>query len=47
VAALALRQAMAGAIPPGAAGLGSVGDPLPMLTALADIGIRAAVFEGG
>lgn len=46
VAALALRRAVAGEIGPGAAGLGALADPLPMLTALADIGIRAAVFDG-
>ena len=46
VAAMALRQAVAGAFPPGAAGLASLPDPLPMLSALADIGIRAAIFDG-
>ena len=46
VAVLALRQAAAGAFPPGASGLGALADPLPMLTALADIGIRAAIFDG-
>lgn len=46
VVALAARQAAAGAIPPGAHGLSALADPLPMLTALADIGIRAAVFDG-
>jgi saccharopine dehydrogenase-like NADP-dependent oxidoreductase len=47
VAALAARWAVAGRIPPGAAGLGALTDPLPFLTELAHVGIRAATFEGG
>jgi hypothetical protein len=46
VAVLALRRAATGAIAPGAAGLAATADPVPMLTALADIGVKAAVFEG-
>jgi saccharopine dehydrogenase-like NADP-dependent oxidoreductase len=47
VLALAARSAADGAFAPGAAGLAAVRDPLPMLQHLADIGIRAAIFEGG
>lgn len=46
VAALALRWAVEGRIPVGAAGLASIETPVPFLTALADIGIRGAVFDG-
>lgn len=46
MAALALRKAVAGGLPPGAAGLGAVADPIPFLNDLAEIGIKAAVFEG-
>ncbi len=46
-AALAVRWALAGRVPVGAAGLGSVTDPVPFLTELAGVGIKAAVFEGG
>ena len=46
VAALALRWAVAGRIPAGAAGLASIEAPVPFLAALADIGIRGAVFDG-
>ncbi len=47
VAALAARAAAHGELPTGAGGLGRVADPLPMLQALATIGIKAAVFDGG
>jgi saccharopine dehydrogenase-like NADP-dependent oxidoreductase len=46
VAALATRWALSGRVPAGAAGLSSVTDPLPFLNELADIGIRAAIFQG-
>lgn len=46
VAALATRGALAGDIPPGAGGLARLDDPLPMLTDLAAIGIKAAIFDG-
>ena len=46
VVALAARRAAAGAFPPGAAGLAALADPVPMLTALADIGIKGAIFDG-
>ena len=45
-AALALRWAAAGRLPVGAAGLGSIADPLPFLHELAAVGIKAAIFEG-
>lgn len=47
VAALAAMQAATGQLPPGAGGLGRLADPAPFLHALAAIGIKAAVFEGG
>lgn len=47
VAALALRWAVAGRLPVGAHGLGSITEPGPFLTELATVGIKAAVFEGG
>jgi len=46
-AALALRWALAGRVPVGAAGLGALADPIPFLVALAGDGIKAAVFQGG
>lgn len=46
VAALATRWAVDGRIPPGAGGLARLEEPLPFLRALADVGIKAAVFEG-
>ena len=46
VVALAGRLAGRGELAPGAAGLATVADPVPMLTALADIGIKAAIFDG-
>jgi saccharopine dehydrogenase-like NADP-dependent oxidoreductase len=46
VGALALREAAAGRLPKGAHGLAAVADPVPMLTALAAIGIKAAIFDG-
>jgi len=46
-AALALRWAVAGRLPSGAAGLGAVTEPVPFLSELAGVGVKAAVFEGG
>lgn len=47
VAALAARWAVDGRLArPGAAGLASLADPGPFLAALADRGVKAAVFEG-
>ena len=46
VVALVARRAAAGELGPGAVGLAEAADPLPLLTELAAIGIRAAVFEG-
>jgi saccharopine dehydrogenase-like NADP-dependent oxidoreductase len=46
VAALALRRAVAGDLPAGAAGLGAVPDTTAFLADLAHIGIKGAVFEG-
>ncbi len=46
-AALALRWAAAGRLPNGAAGLGAMTEPVPFLSSLADVGIKAAIFEGG
>jgi saccharopine dehydrogenase-like NADP-dependent oxidoreductase len=46
VLALAARRAASGALAPGAAGLAAVADPVPMLAHLAEIGIKAAVFDG-
>jgi hypothetical protein len=46
VAGLAARWCLAGRIPPGAAGLAEVVDPVPFLHQLAEHGVRAAVFEG-
>jgi saccharopine dehydrogenase-like NADP-dependent oxidoreductase len=45
-AALALRWTAAGRLPVGAGGLGAVTEPVPFLGALAEVGIKAAVFEG-
>lgn len=47
VAALAARRAAAGALPPGAGGLGRLDDCTAALHELAAVGIKAAVFEGG
>jgi saccharopine dehydrogenase-like NADP-dependent oxidoreductase len=47
VAALALRWALQGRIPAGAAGLAAIADATPFLADLAAIGIKAAVFDGG
>ncbi len=47
VAVLALRAALDGRIPPGAAGLAAVTDARPFLADLAAIGIKAAAFDGG
>jgi len=46
VAGLAARWCLTGRIPPGAAGLAEVVDPVPFLHQLAEHGVRAAVFEG-
>jgi hypothetical protein len=46
VLALAARWAAGGRLAPGAAGLAEVPDALGFLTALADVGIKAAMFEG-
>jgi saccharopine dehydrogenase-like NADP-dependent oxidoreductase len=46
-AALALRWAVAGRLPVGAAGLGAIAEPVPFLLELAGVGIKAAVFQGG
>ncbi len=47
VAALTLRAALDGRIPPGASGLAAVTDARPLLAELAAIGIKAAAFDGG
>lgn len=47
VTALAARAAGRGDLSPGAGGLGSIADPLPLLHELAGIGIKAAAFDGG
>lgn len=46
VAALAVRWALSGRLPAGAAGLAALQDPVPFLTELATLGIKAAVFDG-
>jgi saccharopine dehydrogenase-like NADP-dependent oxidoreductase len=46
VLALAARWAAAGRLPAGAIGLAEVDGPLAFLGALADLGIKAAMFEG-
>ena len=46
VTALAARWAVEGRLPVGASGLVAVDDPTPALQELADLGIRAAIFEG-
>lgn len=46
-AALALRWAVAGRLPVGAAGLAAVAEPAPFLAELVGVGIKAARFEGG
>jgi saccharopine dehydrogenase-like NADP-dependent oxidoreductase len=46
-AALALRWAATGRLAPGAAGLGVMADPVPFLSELIDVGIKAAAFDGG
>jgi saccharopine dehydrogenase-like NADP-dependent oxidoreductase len=45
-AALAARWAHAGRVPVGAVGLGAIADPVPFLAGLAEVGIKAALFEG-
>jgi saccharopine dehydrogenase-like NADP-dependent oxidoreductase len=47
VAALALRWALSGRLPRGACGLAAITDPVPFLVALAEVGIKAAAFDGG
>ena len=47
VAALALRWALQGRIPAGAAGLGALPESVELLRELAQVGIKAAVFDGG
>jgi saccharopine dehydrogenase-like NADP-dependent oxidoreductase len=47
VAALALRWALRGQLPVGACGLAAISDTTPFLAALAEIGIKAAAFDGG
>jgi hypothetical protein len=46
VAALAARWAVERRIRAGADGLAALADPVPFLAALADVGIKAATFEG-
>ncbi len=46
VGALAVRWALDGRIPAGASGLASIEDPVPFLRELADVGIKAAAFDG-
>jgi saccharopine dehydrogenase-like NADP-dependent oxidoreductase len=46
-AALAVRWVGAGRLPAGTVGLGAIAEPAPFLAALAEVGIKAAVFEGG
>lgn len=46
VAAVAVGAALDGTLPAGAGGLGRVADPLPLLTELARVGIKAAIFDG-
>jgi saccharopine dehydrogenase-like NADP-dependent oxidoreductase len=46
-AALAVQWVAAARLPAGTGGLGAIAEPVPFLTALAEVGIRAAVFEGG
>jgi saccharopine dehydrogenase-like NADP-dependent oxidoreductase len=45
-AAVAARWVHAGRVPAGAAGLGALADPMPFLAQLAEVGVKAAVFEG-
>jgi len=47
VAAVAIRWALQGRIPSGAAGLAAIADPVPFLIELALVGIKAAAFDGG
>lgn len=47
VAALAVRWALQGRLPSGAAGLASIENPVPFLTELTLVGIKAAAFDGG
>lgn len=47
VAAVAIRWALQGRIPSGAAGLAVIADPVPFLIELALVGIKAAAFDGG
>jgi hypothetical protein len=46
VAALSARWALQGRLPTGAFGLGAVSDPVPFLAELAQVGIKAAIFDG-
>ena len=46
VAGLAARWALQGRLRTGAAGLGSISDPVAFLDDLAEVGVRAAVFVG-
>lgn len=46
VAGLAARWCLQGRIPPGAAGLAEVVEPVPFLKQLGELGVKAAVFEG-
>lgn len=46
VAGLAARWCLSGRIPPGAAGLAEVVEPVSFLHELVELGVRAAVFEG-
>jgi saccharopine dehydrogenase-like NADP-dependent oxidoreductase len=46
VAALAAQWAAGGRLQAGAAGLAELADPLPFLAGLADLGIKAATFDG-
>jgi hypothetical protein len=46
VAGLAARWCLQDRIPPGAAGLAEVVDPVPFLKQLGELGVKAAVFEG-
>ena len=47
VAALAVRWALTGRLSTRRRGLAAIADPVPFLTELAAVGIKAAAFEGG
>lgn len=47
VAALALRWAVTGRLSAGAAGLGGIGESASFLAELGEVGIKAAIFDGG